>query len=107
LDSCFRGNDTNHLICDGLQALIYSVNIIHKDLKTQRKSWRNSDLVVKGCPWYIAEGNAVITKEETTYIGNAVVVPLWGMLCRHPVDGNSGENPKRFNVKKYRTPLIH
>ena len=34
-------------------------------------------------------------KEETTYIGNAVVGPLWGMRCRHPVDGNSGQNPTR------------
>jgi hypothetical protein len=33
-------------------------------------------------------------KEEATCIGNAVV--------RHPVDGNSGENPKRFNGKRAR-----
>jgi len=53
---------------------------------------RNIDLLVKGCPWYIAEGNAVITKEETTCIGNAVV--------GHPVDGNSGESPNQFNVER-------
>jgi hypothetical protein len=44
-----------------------------------------------------------VKKEETTCIGNTVVVPLWGMLCGHPVDGNSGENPKRFNVKRNKT----
>ncbi len=37
------------------------------------------------------EKDCLSKKERTTCIGNAVV--------GHPVDGNSGENPKRFNVK--------
>jgi len=29
-------------------------------------------------------------------------MPLWGMLCGHPVDGNSGKNPKQLNMKRVR-----